>query len=63
MDLTVDPRNAVNEPPGSQQSPDVSTAGLAVDIDRSLVGRGRRQESFWADCECPDDCPRDHGNE
>ncbi len=34
--------------------------GLGVDEDGSIVGPGQRRYSFWADCECPDDCLRDH---
>jgi len=36
---------------------------LTADDDGSLAGPGRRQYSYWAECECPDDCLRDHENE
>ena len=57
MELTVDPRQPVEQSVGSLES------GLALDADRQLVSNGRRQDSYSAECECPDDCPRDHGNE
>jgi hypothetical protein len=37
--------------------------GLAVEPDGSVAGPGLRRFSFWADCECPGDCTRDHENE
>ena len=37
--------------------------GIAVESDGTLAGPGLRRYSFWAECECPDDCNRDHGNE
>jgi hypothetical protein len=37
--------------------------GLAVGDDGALAGPGHRRSSYWAECECPDDCLRDHENE
>jgi hypothetical protein len=37
--------------------------GLAVDDEGAHVAPSTRPYSFWADCECPDDCLRDHANE
>ena len=37
--------------------------GIAVEPDGTLTGPGLRRYSFWADCECPDDCNRDHEND
>jgi hypothetical protein len=37
--------------------------GLAVEPDGSVTGPGLRRFSFWAECECPGDCNRDHENE
>jgi len=34
-----------------------------LDHDGTPVGPGSSQPSSWAECECPDDCPRDHENE
>jgi hypothetical protein len=31
--------------------------------DRPFVAPDTRPYSYLADCECPDDCLRDHGNE
>jgi hypothetical protein len=38
--------------------------GLSLGEDGTLSGPGPRwQDSYLADCECPDDCLRDHENE
>ncbi len=37
--------------------------GLTLDEDGAVVGPGRREYSYWAECECPGDCLRDHENE
>jgi hypothetical protein len=37
--------------------------GLTIDPDGSVAGPGLRRFSFWAECECPGDCNRDHENE
>lgn len=37
--------------------------GIAMEPDGTLAGPGLRRYSFWAECECPDDCNRDHENE
>ena len=36
--------------------------GLLVDNDGAIAGPGRREYSYWADCDCPDLCLRDHEN-
>ncbi len=42
---------------------------LLPSLDRPLhhdgtpVEPGSSEPSSWAECECPDDCPRDHENE
>lgn len=33
------------------------------DDDASDAGTRKRPYSFWAECECPSDCLRDHENE
>lgn len=63
MDLKVDLRQPVKETVGSLEPSHLWVLGLAVGDDGSLVGPGRRQYSYWTDCECPDDCLRDHENE
>lgn len=37
--------------------------GLAIDDNDEFVGPGRRQSLGWPECNCPDDCLRDHENE
>ncbi len=56
MELKVDRPQPVQQTVGSLES------GLTVDGDGRLV-QGVRQDSYASECECPDDCPRDHGNE
>jgi hypothetical protein len=34
-----------------------------VDETSPRVGAGSPAYSFWAECECPGDCLRDHANE
>jgi hypothetical protein len=63
MDLNVDLWQPVKETIGSLEPSRLRALGLAVDEDGSLVGPGRRQYSYWAECECPHDCLRDHENE
>jgi hypothetical protein len=63
MDLKVDLRQQVKETVGSLEPSHLRALRLAVDEDGSLVGPGRPHYSFWAECECPDDCLRDHENE
>ena len=38
-------------------------APLTVDDDTALVGSRDSRSSYEAECECPDDCLRDHPNE
>jgi hypothetical protein len=35
----------------------------AIDDQASRLGPRTRPYSFWAECECPDECLRDHANE
>jgi len=37
--------------------------GLSLGDDGTVTGPEGWQASYLADCECPDDCPRDHENE
>ena len=37
--------------------------GITLESDGTLTGPGLRRYSFWAECECPADCNRDHENE
>jgi hypothetical protein len=66
MNLEVD--RSANETLGVLPPSDVWTLGRAVDGDRSLVTPrtvtpGTVPYSHLAECECPDDCLRDHENE
>lgn len=49
--------------PGSLDRTKLWLLGLGIDEAGAVVGPGLRRYSFWADCECPDDCTRDHQNE
>ncbi len=57
MELKVDPGQLVQHTVGSLEP------GLPVDGDSGRVRPGVRRDSYTAECECPDDCPRDHDNE
>ncbi len=61
MNLDVD--RSGNETLGVLPPSDVWTLGRAVDRDRSLVTPRTVPYSHLAECECPDDCLRDHENE
>ena len=63
MDLKVDLQQPIKETIGWLEPSHLWALGLAVDEDGSIVGPGLRQYSYQADCECPDDCLRDHENE
>ena len=63
MDLRSDPQQPVTGSIGSLESWHVRGLGPAVDDEGSLVGSRRRPYSYWAECECPGDCTRDHENE
>jgi len=63
MNLNIEPRQPVKANVGALEPSHLWVLGLAVDDDGTLVGPGRGQNSYWAECECPDDCLRDHENE
>jgi hypothetical protein len=68
MDLNVDLRQPVRATVGRLESSHRSALGLAADEGSALTERGARQSgtrqySYWAECECPGDCLRDHENE
>jgi hypothetical protein len=63
MDLNGDPGRSIKDSVGSLAPSHLWVLGLAVDDDGSLVGPGKRQYSYWAECECPGDCLKDHENE
>lgn len=63
MELKVDSREPVQGTVGSRAPSHPWTLSPAVHDDGQHVGPTRRQYSFLAECECPDDCLRDHENE
>jgi hypothetical protein len=63
MELSLDQRQPFR-PPVASREPSPGQGVLRVnDTPDALVEPAARRYSFWADCECPDDCPRDHENE
>jgi hypothetical protein len=63
MELMVEVRHPVREPvPSPARSLDREVARIR-DEAGSLGGPRARPYSYLAECECPDDCPRDHANE
>jgi hypothetical protein len=63
MELKVDLRQPVEKSAGSLRPSHLWVPGLALDDEGSLVAPGRRHDSYLAECECPNDCLRDHENE
>lgn len=63
MELKMDLRQPVAPTVGSLEPSHLWVLGLALDDDGSIAGPGRRRYSDWTECECPDDCLRDHENE
>jgi len=48
---------------GSLERSHLWIVGLAAPDDGPVAKPQGRPYSFWAECECPDDCLRDHENE
>ena len=64
MQLDTDVRKAVPGPADATGLSHPWILGLiAVDGDLPRPSGHARPDSYLADCECPDDCPRDHANE
>ena len=63
MELIVEVRQPAREPATSLDRPRDREAARVIDDAGSLGGPRTRPYSFVAECECPDDCPRDHENE
>ena len=59
----MDPTQPVQAPVGLMESPHLWMVGLATVDDGPFAESGDRPYSFRAECECPDDCFRDHDNE
>jgi hypothetical protein len=62
MELSMDLRQPVRGPIGSMEPSHLWIVGLAAD-DGQLARPQARPYSYMAECECPDDCLRDHENE
>lgn len=63
MEFNVALRQPAQKSVGSLEPSHLWVLGLALDDEGSLIAPARRPYSYLADCECPDDCPRDHENE
>ncbi len=63
MNLTSDPRQPVQQTSGSMEPSRPWSIGLAAVDGDPLAESAQHQDSYLAECECPDDCLRDHGNE
>jgi hypothetical protein len=63
VELTVDPLPPTAKSVGSPETSHVWVLQPVQLNEGSPIVPGRRPYSYLAECECPDDCPRDHGNE
>jgi hypothetical protein len=63
MQFTVDARQPIQQTTGSPEPSHPWIPGpIAVD-DNTRATLGGRPYSFLSECECPDDCLRDHESE
>ena len=63
MNLEVDLQQPMKRTAGMLEPSHLWILGLAVDDEGLLAGPSRHQPGNSAECECPDDCVRDHENE
>jgi hypothetical protein len=63
MQLTVDVNQSTPPTAGSAEPSRGWIFGLTAADDGPLVEPARRPYSYRSECECPDDCLRDHENE
>jgi hypothetical protein len=69
VQLDLDVRDPVQRTAGSPAPSHPWILGLVADENDTTATRttsttsARGGYSFVGECECPDDCPRDHGNE
>jgi hypothetical protein len=63
MELRMDLQQPVRGLVGSMEPSHLWIVGLAAPDGGPISGPQSRPYSFWAECECPDDCLRDHENE
>ncbi len=63
MELHTDLRQPARPAIGSADHPLLRILGLAATDHSGREQSTRRHYSFLSECECPDDCLRDHENE
>ena len=63
MQLTVDVRQPIRQTAGSAEPSHRWILGPTATDDGQRTRPGAQPYSFLAECECPDDCLRDHENE
>jgi hypothetical protein len=63
MQLIVDMREPIQQTTGSRERSHPWILGLIAVDDDTRAAPGERPYSFLSECECPDDCLRDHANE
>ena len=63
MTLEFDLGQPVLQTVGSVEPSRLWNLGLAADDGGPLAKRAMREDSYLSECECPDDCLRDHENE
>lgn len=63
MDFTLDLQQPIEQTVGYRDLVPRWVAGLALDTASSPGEPVRRPYSYLGECECPNDCPRDHENE
>ncbi len=63
MQLNVDVRQPIQQAAGSAEPSHPWILGLIAVEDGPLVKPALRPYSYRSECECPDDCLRDHENE
>jgi hypothetical protein len=63
MQLTVDTRQPIQQATGSPEPSHPWILGLIGVDDDTRAAPGGHPYSFLSECECPDDCLRDHESE
>jgi hypothetical protein len=63
MEHNVEQRQPVGQAVASREASPGQSVRRVIDGGDSLVEPDGRPYSFWAECECPDACLRDHDNE
>lgn len=63
MQLNIEPRQPIQQTAGSAEPSHPWILGLIADEDGPPNEPAMRPYSYVSECECPDDCLRDHENE